>query len=171
MESNLGIILGMLCGGLFLLAFAAGGAYLIYSSLKSRKKAEASRNWPAASGVVRSVKVSEQTSTDSEGDSSTSYTPRVEYDYSVNGVLYRGKKLAFGAEKGYASEKAAWAALAAYPEGASVTVYYDPANPGEAVLQQKAVAATAGLVIGIILVLVAVCGGCGGLGALAWNFF
>ena len=109
------------------------------------------------------------TSTDSEGDRTDSYTPHVRYTYRANEADYAGDKITFGFVTGYGSEFKGNAILAKYPVGAQVAVYYDPAAPDKAVLERKAGGATAGMIIGIALSVIAVCIACSaGIVVLTW---
>jgi hypothetical protein len=110
--------------------------------------------------------VSHHTSTDSDGDTSDHYTPKVKYTYQAIGQEYEGDKLGFGFQQSFGSQSKAQAALARFPVGAQVTVYYDPNNPAEAVLERKAGGSTLSLVLGIIFIVVSLCLGCPGLVAL-----
>lgn len=163
MESNTGILFAALCGGLFVLLFAGLGAFLIYNSIRSRKKAAASQGWPVVSGEILEARVVHDVSTDSDGDRRDSYTPAVRYSYAVGGHAYSGKKLSFGGQTGYGSQAKAQAALNSYPLGGTVRVYYNPADPSEAVLERQAGGATVSLVLGIIFVAASLCAGCPGL--------
>jgi len=166
MSANLGPILWLVFGGLFILVFAGLGAFLIYQSVRSRQKAEASQAWPATSGQVTEAHVEQSTSTDSDGDTSTSYTPTVSYTYRVLGQEYQGDKIGFGFQQSYGSPSKAQAALASFPVGKQVTVYYDPNKPADAVLERKASGSTPTLGLGIIFIAVSLCLGCPGLVAL-----
>jgi len=160
-SSNMGLIFGLVCGGGFSLIFAGIGAFLLYKNNQSRKKASASQSWSSTTGQITEAHVNRSTSTDSEGDMSYSYSPAVQYTYQVAGQAYSGKNLTFGFTTGFSSSSKAEAIIARYPVGSQVTVYYDPANPGEAVLERKAGGSTASLVLGIIFLVVGLCIGCG----------
>ncbi|SFD17894.1 Protein of unknown function [Bosea sp. CRIB-10] len=60
--------------------------------------------------------------------------PAVTYSFSVGGVTHQGTRVSLGDISG----KHAQVALARYPAGASVTVYYDPADPSDCVLEREA---------------------------------
>ena len=67
----------------------------------------------------------------------TTYSPRLKYTYRVGAVDYSSDKIAFGYGKNFKSEMAALSSIQKYPLGGLVTVYYDPENPGDAVLERK----------------------------------
>ncbi len=72
--------------------------------------------------------------------------PDVEYDFSVAGVAYRGARIAITDTSGEDIEPA----LERYPVGKAVTVYYDPADPNNCVLEREI---PKGLVSGCMLIL------------------
>lgn len=149
--------------GLFVIAFIGIGAALIFYSLRSRKKAEASQAWPSTNGQITESRVAHSTSTDSEGDRSDSYSPSVRYSYQVMGQTYTGKNIGFGAQTSYNRPAKAEAALEQYPAGGVVTVYYNPEDPSDAVLARQAGGANLTLVIGIVFLVIGLSLACVGL--------
>lgn len=64
------------------------------------------------------------------------YTPRILYEYSAQGRIFRGARIYFG-EILYSSDpNDASRLLTRYPVG-NVTVYYNPVNPAEAILEPR----------------------------------
>jgi hypothetical protein len=159
-------ILGAVCGGLVVLLVAALGGYLVFASIRGRRKAQASQNWPTATGRVLEARLQHSTTSDAEGDMTTSYYPQVEYEYVVQGQTFHGNKIAFGPQKTSSSQSKAQTTLASYPPGVAIPVYYNPVQPQEAVLEKSAPAGMMGLIIGIILVVISACLGLGGAFAL-----
>ena len=159
-----------MCGAVFILGFIGAGIFLIYRSVQSRKKAQASQGWPSTAGLINESRVAHSTHTDTDGDSSDSYTPYIEYTYQVGGQTYTGRDLTFGFTQGYGNEAKAQSVLAKYPPGAQVSVYYDPTDPRQAVLERQAGGYGVGLVLGIVFLVIGACLGCGGVFALisAW---
>jgi hypothetical protein len=67
------------------------------------------------------------------GDTNVTNEPRVEYEYTVAGKKYRGRRIDLGEKtSSYELESI----LDRYPLGMAVTVYYDPADPNTAVLDR-----------------------------------
>lgn len=66
-------------------------------------------------------------------DTEMTNEPDVQYVFRVGGKEYRGRRVTIG-EKTSSFELEA--ILARYPVGATVTVYYDPADPNQAVLER-----------------------------------
>jgi len=148
---------GVACLGIFILVFALAGIYLVYLGIKNMRKAQASQSWPSVAGQVTGVDVGESQSTDSDGDRHTSYYPIVRYTYVVNGQSFAGDKLAFGPRTGSGRYAKAQAMANRYAAGAPVTVYYNPENPEDAVLEKRAAGTMTTLIIGIAFLAVTVC--------------
>jgi len=70
----------------------------------------------------------------SAGGATTAKTvPAVEYEFSVGGRKVKGNRIGIGGDSGGADTEAT---LRRYTVGAAVTVYYDPANPKNCVLER-----------------------------------
>ena len=80
---------------------------------------------------------------------------RTSYRYTVNGKSYEGRRVRFGSE--LISRGEAEQVLGRMPVGQVVTVYYDPADPGRAVLDRERVSGgvIVNLLLGILLVITA----------------
>ena len=131
---------GVICFGSFILIFGAVAAWILYTYFQQRREAEESAGWPATQGtiVLSTVKVSTtRHEDDDEIWEEISYFPKVQYEYSVMGKTYTGGRIAFGASKGFSSRAAAEKVLERYPVGETVTVYYNPNNPADAVLERE----------------------------------
>lgn len=137
----------------FSLVFAVIGLFLVINYLRHRSKHQASETWVPVEGKVIKSSVREDYSTDSDGDSVTTYYPEVEYVYSFLGKEYQGKQIAFGPKIG-GSRSRAEKTIAKYSSGDTVTVYYDPNKPEESVLERNL--SKTSLVYGIICLVVAV---------------
>jgi hypothetical protein len=169
MDNLVGPLFGMLCGGFFFLVFLGLGIFLIYRTQQSKKKAQVSQSWPSTPGQITDSHVSRSQSTDSDGDTSISYSARVAYTYQVGGQTYNGHNIAFGFNPSYSSESKAQADAARYPVGSQVPVYYDPNKPSDAVLQRQVSGSKMGLILGIIFIVVGVCIACPVMGVTLAN--
>ena len=128
MTSNL---IGLLCGGFFVLVFFIGGVVAIIFGFRNRKKGTESQNWPKVTGTITQTTIKKDTSTDEDGFTTTSFTPEVEYQYQIGSAAYSNKRVSFGGTRSFNSHKKAEASISQYPTNASVLVYYDPQNPEE----------------------------------------
>ena len=117
------------------LVLAAGGTglllllFFIAFSARARKAA----HWPAASGVITSSEVQIRSVSD-DGHRQTRYEPTIEYSYSVAGVSYVSRQIAFGVTQ-VGPRSQAEAVTRRYPEGRAVEVRYDPEKPSDAMLE------------------------------------
>lgn len=125
-----GVVLSIV---LSLSPFAVIGWLFAKKSKEANEANRAALNWHETIGrVVKSrVEVS--------GGEFTSVTPRVIYEYEVNGQIYKSSLLRAGdkflvIQTG--GSRTAYDIVDKYPEGAIVTVYYNPQNPSEAVLER-----------------------------------
>ena len=67
------------------------------------------------------------------GPETVTNVPALEYEFSALGQNWRGRRIAIGEDTGGANTEAT---LARYPVGRDVTVFYDPADPANCVLER-----------------------------------
>ncbi len=159
-------LIGLAAGGCFVTIFAGVGIFMLVKYFQDKKKSEESQAWSATSGQITEAYVRESQSQDSEGFTSTSYYPEVRYLYQVMGIEYNGKRVAFGGDVSSGRNKAN-ERIAQYPVGKTVTVYYDPNNHEDAVIERR-IGSKGMLIIGIIFTAIGVCTACvGGVAAVA----
>lgn len=113
--------------------FAIIGWLFAKKSKEATAANRASLSWVETMGrVVKSrVEVS--------GGDYVSVMPRVVYEYEVNGQNYKSELIRAGdkflrIQTG--GSRTAYDIVDKYPEGSAVTVYYNPQNPSEAVLER-----------------------------------
>ena len=157
MSAFAGVLFGLVCMGVILLGFGGIGAFLLYRGWQQNKLADASKNWPAANGQITISKIHEGWSEDSDGDRFRSYQADVQFVYQVNGQTLNGSQIAFGVKSSDRNPKNAQVAVNNYPVGKNVPVYYNPANPGEAVLERRAGGLGVTFEMGIVFLVVAIC--------------
>ena len=112
----------------FSIVTALGGVGASYYLLDVVSGSVAKR-WPVVTGKVTTLTV-EQT----PGRFGSTYKPRVEYTYAVQGVTYTGNCRRFD-DDGYASRSSASSRLGRYVLGAEIPVHYDPNDPSDSVLE------------------------------------
>jgi len=139
-------------GGVFFLV----GAITLFFVIRNRQKSSASMSWPSTPGTITASSVRENSSTDEDGHVSYTYSPVVEYDFTVNNQNYKGKRINYGVSASSSYEKARQETDRFNP-GMQVTVYYNPEKPGEAVLEKKVVKSKGGLILGIVFMVLALC--------------
>lgn len=159
-------LVGIGIGGCFVAIFGLAGIGMLVKYFLDKKKAGESQNWSSAMGKITESYVRRKVSTDSDGDTTTSYYPEVRYTYQYLGTEFSGDRIAFGGKVGGGQNKA-YTAISSYPVGKDVTVYYDPNNPEDAVLERRMAGATY-LIMGIIFLFFALASVCiGGIVTIA----
>ncbi|MCI0475329.1 MAG: DUF3592 domain-containing protein, partial [Anaerolineales bacterium] len=119
----------------------------LYIGLRNRQRARESAGWPNASDALLSFKITKGTT-----KHRTYYYPHLEYEYTVNGTRYTGKRISFG-YLAYDSEDEAKSDIERRVGKTPATVYYDPKHPKDAVLIRDATSGSVGLIIiGIVLI-------------------
>jgi hypothetical protein len=138
--------------------FIAIGIGLIFLHRRNKRKTEESLSWPATIGTVSESTVKQGSSvlmsSDENGESSPVYTAEVSYSYQVGGVEYTSKRVTFGGSKSYSKRESAEKEAALYPVGTQLTVYYNPKNPKEAVLDRTAKGSNMVLGMGIMFIII-----------------
>ena len=117
--------------------FLIGLGIFIYGVVM-RLKAERSAKWPYVMGNVSAseVRVGQRVTSPQDGvtvGGKNTYTPQVAYSYSVGGTEHQAHTLST-LEEMYYQEADAARVVKRFPAGKRVRVYYDPANPADAVL-------------------------------------
>ncbi len=115
-----------------ILIFGGLGYFFYKRNQKSTVARKLAQSWPSTTGMVLMSSVQTRRS----GRSITTY-PVVVYQYTVNGQSYQSQTIKAGEQfLNVRVHGQAQAAVARYPVGASITVYYDPANPAESALER-----------------------------------
>ena len=126
-------------GRLFPLSFGLGSMIFLGVGLWMINKGMQSENWDKGTATITSSEIekTESRSKDAQGftRTSTSFSVRVTYAYTVEGSNYEGNTVGFGTmshnERSDAQEE-----LKSYPKGKTIEVYYDPENPSDSVLKK-----------------------------------
>jgi hypothetical protein len=92
-----------------------------------------SRGWDKTQGEIISSEVEVYVSSDSEGDSTVMYSAEIEYNYSINGILYRSSKIGF-TEYSTSSAESMQEIVDSFPVGSTVTVYHHPNDVNDVVI-------------------------------------
>ncbi|HUT58637.1 MAG TPA: DUF3592 domain-containing protein [Phycisphaerae bacterium] len=133
------------------------GALGYFCAARPILSSRAAAGWRTAEGAALVSKVKTH-----QGDDSDTYSPYVRYRYTVGGKKYVNDRYDFMG--GSSSDRDhARRVVKAHPRGRKVTVYYDPANPAEAVLFRGVPAMTYVLMVFIQPFLLV------GLGMIVWT--
>ncbi len=112
------------------LAFSISAVVLIVFGLYSMRETSRSRGWAETSGRVIQSSVNSFTNR-----GTTTYRPLVVYSYSVDGVRFTCTRIAFRSMAS-GNRSAAARVAADYPVGRTVTLFYDPQQPDQSVLER-----------------------------------
>lgn len=118
---------------IFPLLFILVGASVLFLGLRGLVRAKASVDWPNTQGEIVESSVDRRRSSGNDG-SSTTYHAEILYEFSVDGTLFNGSRVAYG-DYGSSNPSHARRIVNNYPKGKSVTVYYMPGNPEESLLE------------------------------------
>ena len=102
--------------------------FMIRTFQETRNRENAAQTWPTVTGQIGVSEVR----THSHLEHRSAAFPHVSYTYQVKGKTYHSTNIMAGGDIGGLNVEST---LARYPQGASVTVYYDPHNPKDAVLE------------------------------------
>lgn len=123
----------LLYDGIVLLYVVVLGA-IVWRQRRLQRELDATRSWSAAPSRVIETSLVEIHAT----KGGTTYFPRVVYEYTVDGRTLRGQQAYIGGDKGYSFQRNAEPRRKALADAAAVQVFYDPADPTQAVIERTA---------------------------------
>ncbi|HRA19950.1 MAG TPA: DUF3592 domain-containing protein [Anaerolineae bacterium] len=130
------------------LALIILGFFHIAATLWSLVNAEASRSWPSTLGTIALSRTLEEHAQSHYGKGIT-YIPQISYTYGVGDRDYKGDRISFGMP-GWKSKAKALAWVDQHRVGETVKVYYDPAEPGNSVLETHARGSWGNALVGLV---------------------
>tara|TARA_Y100001960_G_scaffold334048_1_gene444172 strand:+ start:8346 stop:8861 length:516 start_codon:yes stop_codon:yes gene_type:complete len=104
-----------------------------YFTAEEVKKERATLQWPTVIGKITYSQVASEYSRDSDGRTTKMYYPNIKYDYTVEGVDYKGDKHQLKQTKS-SPDTFARNAVAEFPVNKTVPIYYDPKDASLAIL-------------------------------------
>ena len=153
MSSNLIIIFGLLCGGIFSLLLGGTGIFLIIRWQRSKLKVQESTSWETVVGEISKAELLTRAGIDERNR----YVPSIHYRYQVGDQSFEGDQIAIGGDYQFKFLSQAEDKLRHYLSGSEVTVFYNPENPAEAVLEREVASTQGGLIVGILLTVLMLC--------------
>jgi hypothetical protein len=118
---------------LFSLVFVIIGAVILRFAMKTAERARQSESWPSTEGEIAHSATLYQTDTTATSNGVATYKADIAYRYKVRGANYSSSKVALldlASSSGRAQSM-----VERYPDKSKVQVYYNPADPSEAVLE------------------------------------
>lgn len=129
--------------------FLFAGVGMVAASYRIRSKSEQARTWPTTTGRILSLDFDD--SMDPDG-SATTYQVNVKYAYSVRGAEHLSSRIAFG-YSARPSRQSQFDLFTSLQKKTDLVVHYNPAQPGESVLDTSVASTAPGLLMaGIIWV-------------------
>jgi hypothetical protein len=119
--------IGGLIAGPILILIGVGAFYFLGGTLR---QAYTSTSWPTVQGQIVRSEVAQHR--DSDGDQM--YNPVIDYSYTVNNQSYGGSQVTI-MDGSTSVRSLVQDTVKRYPSGTAVTVYYDPDDPANAVLE------------------------------------
>lgn len=119
---------------------------VLWACLKTASRMQASASWPKTIGQITASELRDNSIGPKE-----KFKARVSYSYQAAGGSYSSERIRFADASGSA-RSTQQAVVDKYPPGAQVDVYYDPADPVQAVLEPGGGARRFGLLIPPVLI-------------------
>ena len=114
------------------------GGVLSAVAYDNYRDGEETKAWPATTGEILSADVEEEERRDRRDNGTYrtryTYTPRVTYAYTIQGIEYTGHRIR--ADDSGGDRDKAFDTINDYPVGSIVDVFYDPGDPRSSVLKQ-----------------------------------
>ena len=107
------------------------GCFLAWHGIRLHRLASASASWPAATGTILACRIRR----DYDEDTGKHWILLLEYEYLVGGERFTSGRVRFGEDNPRMTEMESLRVGDRYPLQSPVTVFYNPANPAQAVLE------------------------------------
>jgi hypothetical protein len=127
--------------------------FVLFKKWQLSQQVNASLSWPQTTGEITASALSEESSGTYDSPNRT-YRANIRYRYKVGSRLLSGDKICVGGQLQLSLRGKAEAYLRQYPQGKSVTVYYNPRNPSDAVLETREETSWLYLLIGVVFAIV-----------------
>jgi len=114
----------------FPLPFVLAGVLTLYFGVRGIYRAKESVIWPTANGTIHNSTVEYQSSVKGGG----TYHAEVLYQFTADGQIHSGNKVAFG-DYGSSNPSHAQSIVNRYPKGEAVKVHYRTGDPDTCVLE------------------------------------
>ncbi|MFZ4456507.1 MAG: DUF3592 domain-containing protein [Bacteroidales bacterium] len=136
---------------IFTYCLISTGSLLALYNLLLIIRARSTKNWDTADGIVLDSELIEFSSS---YESASSFKPRIEYSYSVNGKEYKSNRVYFGSHiMTFFNKQNSRKTVTKYPKGVNVIVHYDRLNEKQSVLETGVkYQIIIGFVLGLIII-------------------
>lgn len=142
------LVLGLLTwGNLALISGFCLSVALIWAGINGYVKSEKSKSWPSTQGTV-TISYAAQEVRESGDERLLYYVSQLSYDYKIGDLVHRGDESGLLISE-YNTREEAETAAEKYPVGSRITVYYNPDNTYESILEIGALKQNSGTLLGI----------------------
>lgn len=119
----------------FAISLCAFGALLLVAGLRQSSRARETRGWTRTTGKILESRV-DRVDTSGDEDRPERFRLVIRYSFEARGVRRQSSQVWMGSPAAAVSEhpRAAGEWVERFPAGAEVPVWFDPANPDQAVL-------------------------------------
>lgn len=138
------------------LIFFGIGIGMLVKLAKHYGKLQQSKNWLSTNGKIISSDLDAQISTDDDGYQTTTYLAKVFFTYEVNGNSYESDRVNFDYGMRTSNVRKPQSVVEQYPTGSDVTVYYDPENPQQSVLEKRVNGTFATILVSAVFIAIGV---------------
>jgi hypothetical protein len=150
------ITAGMVLIILFSVIFIGIGVGMLIKLLIDLRKATLSKNWLTTDGTIISSELDVETSSDADGDQSTTFIAKITYTYVIDGAEYKSECVNFNYGMRTSNRRKQQAVVDMYFPGKKVVVYYDPQKHEQAVLERRVNGAFTTFLIAAIFILIGI---------------
>jgi hypothetical protein len=119
------------------LIFLGIGIGMLIKLAQNYRKLQRSKHWLTTNGIITFSDLDAQVSTDDEGFRTTTYLARINFAYDVNGNHYECDRINFDYGMRTSNLRKQQSVVEQYPTDSAVTVFYDPDDPSQAVLEKR----------------------------------
>lgn len=140
----------------FCLVFIGIGIGMLVKLMKIFSKASLSKNWHATPGKIISSELDAQTTTDEDGYQTTTYIAKILFEYQVDKTSFKGECINFDYGMRTSNKGKQQSIVEQYPAGSQVTVYYDPDDPKQAVLEKAVNGVFTTIMVSAVFILIGV---------------
>ncbi|MFN8383726.1 MAG: DUF3592 domain-containing protein [Anaerolineales bacterium] len=125
----------------FFVIFGVRGWISFYQYAAIVSKDRKAKDWPSVLGTITSSSLKkERRATIRQGNHTERYdlfTPQIKYTYTVKGNIHESSHIGYGIYT-RRSDTFGKKLMERFPQGASVSVYYNPADPRVSLLEKRA---------------------------------
>jgi uncharacterized integral membrane protein len=140
----------------FCLVFIGIGIGMLIKLMKNFSKARLSKNWLSTSGKIVSSELDAQTTTDEDGYQTTTYIANIVFEYQVDKTSFKCDCINFDYGMRTSNKRKQQSIVEQYPAGSQVTVYYDPDEPEQAVLEKRVNGVFTTIMVSAVFILIGV---------------